>query len=237
MPTELAVHPSRSFLRFAAVAALVTALTTLIVHLVPELWSDVTTFEARVALREDPVYMARFWAVLVHCALVVVSMAGVGALAWRGAPARVGLGFLGFVVFAVAEIARTSMAIFALNRTWRSAYAAASSELDRALRRATIEAFAGTGEALFFVFLSAFAVGLFCYGSALRTRNDGRWLGWLLLAWGILTLPGWIDTVTGTTRLGALFGWVGSVFQPIARTAIGAWLWRRAEEARHGPAG
>ena len=78
--------PSRTYIRTAAVAALLTAVTTLCVHLLPELWAHVTTFDDRVALRNNPIYMGRFGIVIAHCVLVLVSMAGLSVILWRRAP-------------------------------------------------------------------------------------------------------------------------------------------------------
>jgi len=39
------------FFRFGAVCALLTALTTLVVHVMPNLWSDAMSFEQQVELR------------------------------------------------------------------------------------------------------------------------------------------------------------------------------------------
>ena len=77
------------FFRFAAVCALLTALTTLVVHVMPNLWSDAMSFEQQVELRLNPLYLTNRWVVLLHCVLVVVSMFALGLSAARRAPAAV----------------------------------------------------------------------------------------------------------------------------------------------------
>ncbi|TMP95275.1 MAG: hypothetical protein E6L06_00210, partial [Verrucomicrobia bacterium] len=62
------------FFRFGAVCALLTALTTLAVHVMPNLWSDAMSFEQQVDLRLNSLYLTNRWVVLLHCALVAVSM-------------------------------------------------------------------------------------------------------------------------------------------------------------------
>jgi hypothetical protein len=91
------VSVSKRFLRFASVCALATALTTLAIHLLPELWADADTFEEQLQLRHNSIYMARLWVVLVHCLLVVVSMFALGLQRLTTAPALVSFRFLGFV--------------------------------------------------------------------------------------------------------------------------------------------
>jgi len=211
-----------------AVCALTTAATTLVVHILPWLWADVDTFEDRLSLPHNALYMGRLWVVLLHCFLVVVSMSGIAALKFRDSPALIGLGFLSFVVFAFSEILRTSLVLFALNRKWRLGYINAKDDSTRASLRATIEAFGGINDALFFIFYAAFFVGILCYGLALigSAGFDGK-LGWLLLLWSALNVPGLIDTFTGRDLFSPFFEWVGPFFQPAARVVIGIWLWTR----------
>ena len=229
---------SSRFFKVASACALATALTTLAIHLLPELWAGADTFEEQLRLRHNPIYAARLWVVILHCLLVVVSMAAVGARRLRAAPALVGLGFLGFLFFAVTEMLRTSLAIFALNRTWRAGYEVAADEATRAALRATIGAFSGVNAALFFLFSTAFLVGLVCYGFALlRAEGGEQKVGALLLSWAALSLPGYVDTVTGGQTISVYFDWTGPYFQPVARALIGVWLWKvSSHPASAGPA-
>lgn len=221
--------PSSQMLKVAAICALITVATTLIVHVLPWLWADVDTFEEQLALPRNSIYMARLWIVLIHCILVVISMFGIAALKFRDSPALIGLGFLSFVVFAFSEMLRTSLVLFALNRKWRVGYGEANNDATRASWRATIEAFGGVNDALFFVFYLAFLLGILCCGLAfLGSRGfDGK-LGWLFLVWSILSVPALIDTVTGRDSLDTYFGWVGPFFLPLARAVVGIWLWNKS---------
>jgi hypothetical protein len=217
------------FFRFAAVCALCTALTTLVVHVMPNLWSNAISFEQQAGLRLNSLYLTNRWVVLFHCALVVVSMFALGLPALRRAPVAVFFGFLSFACFAFTEILRTAISIFAINRNWRAVYANAVDAATRERVRAFIESYSGINDALFFIFYTAFTVGLICYGIAFfRTNGRMSQLGMLFITWAPLNLPGWIDTVVGTELLGHYFGWVGPVFQPLARAWIGIWLWKNA---------
>lgn len=69
---------STRFFKFASVCAPATALTTLAIHHLPELWADADTFEEQLQLRHNSIYLARLWVVILHCLLVVVSMFAVG---------------------------------------------------------------------------------------------------------------------------------------------------------------
>ena len=71
------MNVSSRFLRFASICALVTALTTLAIHLLPELWADADTFENNFNFGTIP-SMRSAWVIIVHCLLVIVSMFGLG---------------------------------------------------------------------------------------------------------------------------------------------------------------
>jgi hypothetical protein len=198
----------------------------------PNLWSDATSFEQQVALRLNSLYLTNRWVVLLHCALVVVSMFALGLPAMRRAPAAVIFGFFAFACFGFTEMLRTAISIFAINRNWRAVYASAVDPAMRERFRAFIESYSGINDALFFIFYTAFTAGLICYGIAfLRTNDNMSQLGILFTAWALLNLPGWIDAAISTELLSRYFQWVGPVFQPLARTLIAVWLWRNAEWA------
>jgi hypothetical protein len=173
--------------------------------------------------------MAQRWTILVHCALVIISMFILGAAKWRNAPALVSFGFLGYLFFGFTEILRTSISIFAVNRTWRAGYAAAADDATRERFQALLAAYGGINQAFFFVFYTGFFIGLICYGLAfMRTEGRKSQLGILFLVWALLDVPGFIDTVAGTQWLGPYFEWVGPYFLPLARLYVGVWLWKNA---------
>ncbi|MBA3607653.1 MAG: hypothetical protein H0W43_03950 [Chthoniobacterales bacterium] len=155
----MTMDASPKFLRFAAVCAFVTALTTLAVHLMPQLWAGADTFEKQLELRHCGPYLLRLWIVLFHCLLVVISMAAICLLIFRASPGWAGLGLLAFVVFAMTEILRTSLALFAVNRNLRERYATNPDPEARVHIRLLLEAFPGLNGALFFIFIVAFFSG------------------------------------------------------------------------------
>jgi hypothetical protein len=215
-----------SFMRVASICAFLTVLTTIGVHWLPRLWENATTFDAQVQLRHNAIYVGQRWMVLAHCALVVISMAPVALLLTGTARLIAMFGFGSYVMFAFVEMLRTSLSIFAVNRAWRSGYEQASDDAARATFWSAIESFSGVNDALFFLFLAAFTVGLFCYGFALlHMHGFDRQIAFLFLLWALLNLPGLIAFAAGKDSIGAPFEWVGAYFQPVARLVIAGWLW------------
>jgi hypothetical protein len=224
---------SPAFIKVASICAIVTAFTTIAVHWLPDLWSNATTFESRIQLRHNPIYMGRLWIVLIHCVLVVISMAVIPCLLNDTARLMAIFGFGSYVMFAVVEIFRTSLSIFAVNRAWRGGYETSSDDMRRETFRDALETFGGVNDTLFFLFFAAFTVGLFSYGFALILKCGlDQGVGMLFLLWGILNLPGLVGAIAGNEALGAGFDWVGRYFQPAARFLLGLWLWNVANRCR-----
>ncbi len=224
---------SPAFIRVASICAMATALTTIAVHWLPDLWSSATTFESRVQLRHNAIYMGRLWIVLIHCLLVVISMAAIPCLLKGTARLIAMFGLGSYVMFAFVEILRTSLSIFAVNRAWRGGYETSSDDMRRQTFRDALETFGGVNDTLFFLFFAAFTVGLFSYGFALILKSGiDQGVGLLFLLWGILNLPNLVGAIAGNEALGAGFDWVGRYFQPVARLLIGLWLWSVANRLR-----
>ncbi len=89
------------FVKIASICAILTVLSTIAVHWLPDLWSNATTFESRVQLRHDAIYMGRFWIVLIHCVLVVISMAAIPMLLGGTSRLIAMFGFGSYVLFAI----------------------------------------------------------------------------------------------------------------------------------------
>jgi hypothetical protein len=224
---------STAFIKVASICAMATALTTIAVHWFPDLWSNATTFESRVQLRHNAIYMGRLWIVLIHCVLVVISMAAIVCLLNGRAWVIAMFGFGSYVMFAFVEILRTSLSIFAVNRAWRTGYETSSNDMRRQTFRDALDTFAGVNDALFFVFFAAFTAGLFCYGFALLLRSGiDQGVGLLFLLWGVLNLPALVGAIAGNEALDKGFDWVGRYFQPAVRLLLGLWLWNVSSRFR-----
>ena len=224
---------SPALIKVAGICAILTALTTIAVHWLPDLWSNATTFESQVQLRHNAIYMGRLWIVLIHCVLVVISMAAIPCLLNGKLRTIAMFGVGSYVMFGFVEILRTSLSIFAVNRAWRGGYDTSTDDVRRQTFRHALETFGGVNDTLFFLFYAAFTVGLFSYGFALLLKSGiDRGVGLLFLLWGVLNLPGLVGAIAGNEALGMGFDWVGRYFQPAARFLLGLWLWNAAGRFR-----
>jgi hypothetical protein len=216
---------SKAFFRFAAIAAFLSGLTTFAVHLLPRFYEGPNEFERLVGLHAEPIYIARLWIVIFHILLVVVSMLGVALRKLNDSPGPIILGFLGYLLFAAAELFRTAMALGALNRTWRASYVAATDETVRSSLRTMIEGWQGTNEGFFFLLILGFLIGNLFFGLVLvRGAGLEKIIGIALLVWTALGL----NTMIGFTEFSSLElpEWISWTFQPAVRFLIAWWLWQ-----------
>lgn len=201
-----------------------------------------TNFDERIALHTNKLYLARLWIVLFHIIIVLSSLWGVAILNWRRAPGWIGLGFLGYMLFAVAELCRTSLALFALNRDWRASFARATSEsATQDILRPLLAGWPGVNDALFFLLVVGFLLGNLCYGISFVSspRRFDRLVGIMLFLWAGLGCLTVLQQYAGVRSLPAAPDWIAWTYQPLVRVMLGLWLWNAlpvdemANEVKH----
>lgn len=218
-------------LKCAALFAGLSAVTTLLLWLLPRLYPAPGGVDEAVALHANPFYMARLWVNFVHIFFALVAY---GASAWllsRRSLALAWGGMLSFVLWGFTELLGVTVNLFAVNGTWRAGYATATPELQQQLR-ANIAAFGTVWDAMFFLLLVAFLIGTACYGlAAIRGAGIERLVGWLFLLAVPLTVAIMLGGYTRLTALNVLVDWTYPVLQPVSRVVLAGWLWRSATTA------
>jgi len=221
------INNPTNFIRFTAIACLASVITTIGIHAFFNF--DAPTFEERVLLFQNPLYILNRWWVIVHCLLVTVSMWGFYLIQHKKSREFVGLGFVFFFVFAITEIYRQLLVLFYLNGM-REKYLATDSEATKLFLANSIDNFGMFTYALFALFVLAFAIGNLCYGlSLIRETGLGKYLCVSLLIWsgGVFLALGnefwevpWISSFLSQFNL---------YYQPLARALFAVWLWKAAE--------
>jgi len=220
-----ATLPRNSFYRVAGICALLSGLTTFAVHLIPLAWRGATTFDQQVALRLNPLYVARLWIVYLHLSLVVVSMLGIALRKLRTSPGPALLGLIGYLLFAFTESARVSLSLFAVNGSWRELYATSSDEATRAAMRTLLLGWPGINDALFVLFMLGFAFGNLSYAIATwRSEGIEKAISVALLIWAMIGAYEIAQFASRESRLWPLPEWLSYTFQPAVRFLIGVWL-------------
>ena len=225
---------SERFYRAAAVCSFVSAVTTLLLIFLPRFFEPLNGFETRMARVNEPAYLVRAWAYLVHPFLTVTAALGVAARLRFVAASLVVPGFLTFFLWGSAEAAQQALTIVAFDR-WRAAYLAGD-EAVRATMALRVAIYDGLWDALYFLLLIAFLIANVLYAVAMRRgRGLTRGLSVLYAGAALLTLSILVNELGGPALPPLLNAWIYPAIQPLARTLIGVWLWRYANESTTQP--
>jgi hypothetical protein len=215
------------FYRVAALASLLSAVTTLLLIFLPELFPPAPDFAARMARVHDGAYQLRAWVYLLHPFLVFAAALGVALAVGRRAPALAIAGLAGFTLWAFNEAGQQTLTLFAFDR-WRVAWADADETL-RAAIRVNALVYDGIWDAMYMLLLIGFAIGNACLGWALLAGEGlARTAGAFMVAACLLTVFLFLGQIGVTLLPDALLEWAYPAIQPLGRVVIGVWLWRVA---------
>lgn len=208
--------------------AVLSAVTTLLLWLLPRLYEAPSTFDEDIALHANAVYMARWWVNFVHIFLALVSYCAAAVALWHRHRALPGLGLLWFVLWGFTELLGVSINIWAVNRSWRAGFATADADT-REIFRANLLGVSAIWDAMFFLLLVAFLLGTLFLGlAAARGRGLEKLVGVFLLLAAPLTLGILAGGYTSMTALNTITAWVYPALQPLSRALMGVWLWQRS---------
>lgn len=219
---------SPAFYRFAAACSIASAVTTLGLIFLPGLMAPAEDFAARMARVNDPAYRLYAWVYFAHPFLVVTAALGVAMALRREAASLVVPGLLAFVLWGATEAGQQALTLFAFN-PWRLAWLTGDPAVRDSMELRTA-VYDGAWNAMYFLLIVGFCIGNALYGLAMwRRRGFSRIVGGLYFAAAALTLQIIIVEVGGAQLLPeALDFWVYPLIQPLARTLIGVWLWKKS---------
>ncbi|WP_299321386.1 hypothetical protein [Parasphingopyxis sp.] len=226
------VNFEQAFLRLAAGAALLSAVTTFFLWYLARQVPGAESFDDAARLHANGPFMARQWVNLFHIPLALLAYIGITRAVSPQARGWALGGLVFFVIWGVVEMAGVAINIFALNGTLRPAYLAAEPD-SAAILAANITALTAVWNALFFVILIGFLFGTLLQGIALLA-DAGRFqlaIAWLMLAAAPLTLVIILSGYFEMSGLDPLISAVYPILQPISRAALGVWLWWIASAA------
>ena len=219
-----------AFYRFAAILSVASAVTTLGLIFLPGMMAPADDFAARMARVNDPVYRLYAWVYFAHPLLVVTAALAVAMRLRREAASLVVPGLLAFLLWGSTEAAQQALSLFAFN-PWRIAWLAGDPAV-RATMEARTAMYDGLWNAMYFLLIVGFFIANALYAVAMWRRGGlSRVVGAFYAAAAGLTLQIIVVEVGGAQLLpDALDFWLYPLIQPLARTLIGVWLWRHADE-------
>lgn len=222
------IYFSTGFYRAAALCSFASALTTLALIFLPELYSPVPDFEARMALVQNPWYQLRAWIYLLHPFLVLTAALAVALRCRFHAAGLAAVGLLGFLLWAGTEAGQQALTLVFFDRGIRAAWPEADAAA-RELLQARVAIYDALWDALYFLLLIGFFIGNVALALAAAAKSGSwRWLGAAYAAGAALTLLGLVPEFGGPVLWPELSAWLYPAIQPAARAYIGLWLWREA---------
>jgi hypothetical protein len=221
---------SPNFYRAAAIASVVSAVTTLLLIFLPSFYAAGEGFEGRMLRVNDPAYALRVWVAFIHPFLATYAAIAV-AVRFRGKAAGLALlGGISYLVWGVVEAVQQALTLVAFD-PWRVAWIAGDAQV-RMQMPVRVAIYDGIWDALYLVLLVGIILGSACF-SRLFWRSDA--LSRTISVFYFLVVPlscyFFFISVGGHAFLPEkLVFWFYPLTQPLARTLIGVWLWRAAHE-------
>jgi hypothetical protein len=217
------------FYRVAGIASTLSAVTTLGLIFLPELFAPQTEGVVGRMLRvTDPAYQLRAWVYLVHPFLAFTAALGVAMAMRYRSPALALAGLLGFFLWALTEAGQQSLTLFAFD-DWRRAWLAGDPAV-----RATIElraaVYDGLWEAAYSLLLFGIILGSAFFAAMLLRMPDrlSRLVGGFYALAAIQSILHQSGELGGPVLPESLAYWIYPATQPVARILIGIWLLRVA---------
>jgi hypothetical protein len=218
-----------TFYRTAAICSVLSAVTTLGLIFLPDLFAPAEGFEGRMARVHDPAYVLRAWVYFIHPFLVMMAGLAIAMRIRSLAAAFAVVGLLGFVLWGFTEAAQQTMTLFAFDK-WRVAFSTAD-EATRAEIRTLTMMYDGLWDGMYFLILAGFSIGNFCLGLVLlHLPGLSRVVGGFMFAAVLLTLTLMAREIGWFSLPEPLATWSYPAIQPLGRVIIGVWLWRLSNE-------
>lgn len=223
------------FYRVAGVASLLSALTTLGLIFLPDLFAPAADgLAGRMQRVTDPAYQLRAWVYFVHPFLAFAAALGVAIACRRVAPALALGGALAFGLWALTEAGQQSLTLFAFD-DWRRAWLAGDAAF-RATMELRAAVYDGLWEAAYSLLLVGITVGSGLFAAMLLRLGDGlsRVVGAFYAAAALQSLLIFSGEIGGPALPDGLGFWIYPATQPVARVLIGLWLLRVARRGEPG---
>ncbi len=218
------------FLMLAVVCSFLGALTTALLIFLPS--AEALTFESRVALYQNKLYLTKLWILFFHPQFNLVASLGIVVLLFRKYPLQIIPGTLFMLVWFYSEVSQQAFLIDALNQMWRPGYSQATDESTQNIYSTLIHGATGISDSKYFLVLYSFGLGCLLYGLAfVQELKLAKWIGISLTFIGILSLSSFLRYYLNMEFLSPYvnwtYTWIYPYLQPIVRIGIGVWIFKK----------
>jgi hypothetical protein len=229
MAERMRAKLSPTFYRVAGAASILSALTTLMLIFLPELFAPVADgIPGRMQRVTDPMYQLRAWAYQMHPFLVFTAALGVAAACRHISPGLALGGILAFGLWAITEAAQQSLTLFAFD-DWRRAWLAGDPVVRQSID-VRIAIYDGLWEAAYSLLLFGIILGSAFFSAILLRMPDtlSRLVGAFFALAAIQSVFIQSGELGGPVLPDFIASWIYPATQPLARLLIGIWLLRVA---------
>ena len=222
---------NEKLLKLSALCGILGSFTTLILVLIPV--PEAVTFDEKLLLYKNSLYMGKLWIFFFHPQLNLVALLGVVALLYKRRPELVFPGFLFISIWAITEAAQQAFSIDAVNLYWRTGHVKETDDIIRSAYRINLIGAEAIRDSMYFLLLYAYGIGSTLIGVALIHETVvARISACGFLFFGALSLIAFADYYGGLVFVDAAvnfsFDWIYPILQPISRCLLGVWLWKSA---------
>jgi hypothetical protein len=191
-------------------------------------------FEDTLLLANNIPYMSRWWINFAHIFFALAAYGGAAMVLRYRSLGWASWSMLQFGIWGLTELIGVSVAIWAVNRGWRTQYGAAD-PAQRDLLRTLLEGWPQVWNGMFFVLLVAFLLGSLSLGLlAIKGRALERITGALLL----LSVPLSVLIILGeywNVKVASdLENVIYPILQPTSRMVMAVWLWIAGKSCKPG---
>jgi hypothetical protein len=219
------------FIRATAVMAVLSAITTFLLWLLPNLFKAPASFEEGILLTANKYYIGRLWINFIHIPLALGSYFGLMMVLFKQKPLSSTFGMLWFLVWGIIELVGISIIIFSVNFNWRTNYPAAS-EIQKNIYKASIESFYSIWDSMFFVLLTAFLIASICFSLATSGgKRLQKFLNYLLWFSVPLTVLIMLNEYAHQEWAGKVTRYFYPALQPASRFIMGLFIWKKANDS------
>ncbi|MEP2668746.1 MAG: hypothetical protein ABJH04_07120 [Cyclobacteriaceae bacterium] len=217
------------FLRLTAVCSLLGAITTALLIFLPN--TTAVDDPTHALLSQDSLYMAKKWILFLHPQVNFIASLGVAYIFIRKFPLQILLGSLFLLIWCYTEMAQQAFVIDALNQIWRAEYLGADHN-EKGTYHILFKVAGGLSDSYYFLLLYGFGLGTLLFALAfIQTSGLARWIGYVLVFIGVLSLLAFASYYLGLTALvdlvGWMYKWIYAWLQPAVRIAISVWLFNQ----------
>ncbi len=217
------------YLLFSALCALITVLTTLVIH---HIQIPAGNFEDNLLLYENTSYVFLKWIVMLHCLMVLFSMLGVALIIVRNSRALAVLGILFFSLFVFSEWERTLTDLWFI-KGLNANYLISTDENIKQWLRLEIQHTQMASNVQFLLFTIGFTLGNACHGLALVAKKGwDSYVGIGLLLWSFCTACAFIYDFLPVYWMEPIISGCNQYYQPMIRLVIAFWLLKKAKQMR-----